>query len=200
MIRGIITNKKRVRIGQPCRLVHLFEFGDKTNRISEDNYKVFSYQKDGSLFSNISILNRQIERTDYEGQKCIRITESETEPRKVNKTTIFINDKTLGPLYYEIRVNDTVTEKADFDHQFMWFTDSVNSKGGKKKIEIQSSFYLSNSFSELVECVDFKKYPKVRFETISPGKAPHQFFAERIAEKDIRSLVGQLDCWLLSSQ
>jgi hypothetical protein len=169
----------------------------RTERISDDDYNVVNYQKKGSELSNVTILNRKVEHSDFEGKKCIKITELDPISNAVNKTTIIIEEKNLAPLYYETSVNDTLIRKAVFQGNFMLLTDSMKTKSIQKKIELPATTFLSNSFSELVESADINKYPKYTFETITPGLPAHRFFVEKVNEAAIPLTTRVIDCYLL---
>src|ERR1700753_2433799 len=62
----------------------------KTDRISNDIYHVMNYQKKGFELSNITILTRKVEHTEFGGKKCIKVTESDSVLNSINKTIIFI--------------------------------------------------------------------------------------------------------------
>ncbi|HVS92574.1 MAG TPA: hypothetical protein VHE59_11105 [Mucilaginibacter sp.] len=194
----ILFLKPLATIGQTASLDSFVNLNTILKRkIKEDNYLNINYQKNGENFSNLSTLSRRVVDTEYQGEKCIKIVEIQSGTKAKNKAVSIVDRGTLRPVYYEASINDTLTQKARFDGETMIFSDSLAYKPVEKKIAISPSLFLSTTFSELMESVDFNRYSKVRFQTISPGRTPHEFFVERIKPVTASLLMGKINCWLL---
>lgn len=167
------------------------------SRIEEGNYKiVFDLNKDGQ--SKVSILNRIVTREMYNSRPCIKITEINTSESPKTKTIVYIDAKTLKPLFSENSSNDVLVQKAIFAKDKITV---VNIENGAEKVTetpISSEPFASSSFSELLQANDFSKNRIINFETINPGNPAGRFKAERIDEKEFSIPGGgKIDCWVL---
>jgi hypothetical protein len=180
--------------------VGAMELGDvfKPARIKEGDYTLVMYNQNGASLSNIALLKREIINQTFESKLCIKITETLTQGATRNRTTVYVDAKTLSPLFYEMSANDTLVQKATFENGksiLQVFADGVEKRSEQI---VSAKSFLSNSFSELIQAVDFEKTNAVKFETFSPGKPSNQYVAERIDEKEFTLQNNQkIATWVL---
>jgi hypothetical protein len=126
-------------------------------RIKEARYKLVLYNQDAGIASNVMVLDRQISPENYETKPSIKITEILTQCGSTTTTIVFLDSRTLMPIYFENSSNRTVTQKAYFEHGKEIIVNIEN--GVEKRIEtdLSASVFLSNSFSELLQANDFSQ-------------------------------------------
>jgi hypothetical protein len=165
-------------------------------RIEEANYNLVMYQNGGNTLSNLTIINRAITRENYGSNAAIKIVETNNTTSPKTKTLIYVDAKTLRPLYFESGSDEVITQKAFFEGNTIRSVDAVS---GREMAEtVDSEIYLSNSFSELIQAHDFGRTPVLRFETFSPGKSANRFVAERVGEQKFLLLQGKaFNCWIV---
>jgi hypothetical protein len=169
-----------------------------SRRIKEARYKIVLYNQDEDQISKVNVLNRQISRATYESKSAIRITEAGIENGLSKMTTVFVDQLTLMPLYFEEKSSGTIVRKAYFDHGKEILILIENGVEKRSEAQLSVSIFLSNSFSELLQANDFRKNPAVRFQTVNPGNAANVFIAERFAEKDFMVSPNKLiSCWVV---
>lgn len=168
------------------------------NRIEDITYKLVLYNQNNDKLSDIAILDRSISKEKYNQTPSIRITEEYTNNKTHTKTLCFVESKTLLPLYLEVNTNDTLTKKYYFEKNKIHLTEIRNSEEIKKELDYQAGAFLSNSFSEILQSIDFSNYKKIQFSTFSPGKNPGIFNVEVIDEKKFKLPNKQfIDSWVV---
>ena len=170
-----------------------------SSRIKETRYKIVLYNQNDDHVSDVNVLDREVVRVAYESKAAIRITERDTENGSRKKTIVFVDAKTLMPLYFEESSNGAIVKKAYFDHGKETIVRSENGVDNKTESQLAASVFFANSFSELLQANDFRKNPVVQFQTVNPGNSPNDYIAERFAEKEfVISPNKSIDCWVVS--
>jgi len=176
-------------------------FLDRTHdasRIEEAHYKLFIYNQNKGVPSNLSVLERTISRENYRTIPSIKISEINDVSKPRTKTVLYIDAKSLKPLYFEMSDDDTPLVRATFDNGKVRIIDVSSGTEKVSETELPPDAYLSNSFSELVEANDFGKNPVSIFSVFTPGKAVGRFRVERIGQQKFDLPDGhQIDCWVL---
>ncbi len=167
-------------------------------RIENAAYKLVMYNQNKDTISNLTVIDRQVTRETYNSVRCIKITEMNNQSKPATKTIAYIDINSLLPVHFETFLNDTLIQKADFDGIKALIIDYKNGKEAVSEIGLSKPVFLSNSFSELLQAIDFERNKIVRFETFSPGKSTNQFIVERDGETGFPIPGGEIiKCWLL---
>jgi hypothetical protein len=161
-----------------------------SSRIEEANYELVMYQQKGDVVSNLTVVDRRITKEDYHSHPSVKIVETNRVDTPKTKTLIYIDRKTLKPIYFETSADNVLVQKANFEKDKITIVDIIN--GQEKTSEAPNSgAYLSNSFSELIQANDFGKNRAVKFETVTPGKPANRFVVENVGEKEYSMAGGK---------
>ncbi|TJY37808.1 hypothetical protein [Pontimicrobium aquaticum] len=168
------------------------------SRVKNVKYKLVLYNQKENALSDIAILDRKISRDTYNQTPIIKITEEYNNNKTNTKTLCYIDLKTLLPLYLEVQSSDTLIKKYNFKKDKILLVEIKNSKEIKKEFNNQTGVFLSNSFSEILQSIDFSKNKRVQFKTFSPEKKPAVFKIKVIDEKDfILPNKQSIETWVL---
>lgn len=171
-----------------------------TDRIEEAHYRLLMLTRNRKteVISEIYILDRQVEREPCENGDCITVTEIQDRPGSRTKIVARANAKDLEPRLLEVSRNDTMLQRFTFTDGKIFAAEMKEGEMVETEMDLPEGVYLSNTFSEIVQAIDFGRHTSAEFSTIFPGRDPGLFTVERIDEKTI-TLPNKksIDCWVL---
>ena len=170
----------------------------QTARIKEAQYKIVQFRQSKDEISNIALLDRRVTVEEFNNEKCLKIIETANTGNSRNKVVCYVDLGNLRPKYMETASNDTLAQKYIFENNKIICTTLKDKKETVTEMSLPENTFLSNSFSEIVQSVDFKKYSNYKFATFSPGRPSNIFIVSLVGKKTIiKQADKKINCWLL---
>ncbi|MCB0280760.1 MAG: hypothetical protein KDD94_14720, partial [Calditrichaeota bacterium] len=179
--------------------VSLYAQNFDAKRIQNLTYQLAMFQSQPDSITNMIILKREISRENYGSKPAIKIIETQMNKADHDQVIIYIDARDMKPLSYEkFSKHKKVISAQINDDQTISMTEFSDSGEKKSTIELPKGKFFSNSFSEIVQSIDFNKTKTATYHTFTPGYPGAQIDVERIDEYTEHSVSGRdYNCWIL---